>query len=130
MEDVDITIKDNSRDLVQKLDARIPIILEACGLEGEKFAKKDARVDTGRYRASITHTVSGKGGKVNQYRDDNGQMFTEDVVAVPESEHAVYVGTNVDYAIYLERLDHTIKNAIANHIADYKKIIAEGLKIK
>lgn len=125
--DVDVTIKDNSRDLAQKLDARVPIILEACGLEGEKFAKKDARVDTGRYRASITHAVSGKGGEVHKYTDDKGTPFVEEIAAVPESERAVYIGTNVEYALPLEQLDHTIKNAVANHISAYKKIIQEGM---
>lgn len=127
MADVDITIKDNSKELADALQRRAPIILEACGLEGEKFAKKDARVDTGRYRASITHAVSGKGGEVHQYTDDKGVPYTEEIRAVPENENAVYIGTNVEYALPLEQLDHTIKNAVANHISDYKKIIEEGL---
>lgn len=129
-DDVEIIIKDNSKQLATIVNNRIPIILEACGLEAEKYGKKTARVDTGRYRASITHTVSGKGGQVHQYRDDNGKQFTETVVGVPAEEQAVYIGTNVDYALYLEQLDHTIKNAVADHIQEYKKIIKEGLKVE
>lgn len=128
MADVDVKVTDNSGEVIKSLNRRIPIILEACGLEAEKYGKKDARVDTGRYRASITHTVSGEGAQVHTYRDDNGKQFTEEIVGVPESEQAVYIGTNVEYSIYLEQKDHTIKNAVANHINEYKKIITQGLK--
>lgn len=128
--DIDVTVKDDSGKLIGTINKRIPVILEACGLEAEKYGKKDARVDTGRYRASITHTVSGQGGKVHEYKDNNGQSFTEDIREVPESESAMYVGTNVDYAMYLEHLDHTIKNSIADHVSEYKKIIKQGLKIE
>ena len=129
-DDIEVKFTDNSDKIASSLDHRIPIILEACGLGGEKFAKKEARVDTGRYRASITHTVSGTETRVHQYRDDNGQVFTEEVVGVPEKERAVYIGTNVEYALVLEQKDHTIKNAVADHINEYKKIIQEGLKVE
>ena len=128
MADVEVNFINNTSVVEEELAHRKPIILEACGLEAEKFAKKDSRVKTGRYRASITHTVSGKGGEVHTYRDDNGTQFREQIVAVPEEEQAVYVGTNVEYALKLEQLDHTIKNAVANHMDVYKKIISEGLK--
>lgn len=128
MADVDVSITDNSEAVNAEMKSRIPVILEACGLQGEKNAKKSSRVYTGRYRASITHAVSGKGGEVHTYRDDNGKEFSENIVAVPEEEQAVYIGTNVEYALHLEQLDHTIKNAIANHLNEYKNIIEEGLK--
>ena len=130
MSDVEINVTDNSKQLASAINNRIPIILEACGLEAEKHGKKAARVDTGRYRASITHTVSGTGGQLHQYRDDGGKQFTETVVGVPAEEQAVYIGTNVDYALYLEQLDHTIKNAVADHLQEYKKIIKDGLKVE
>lgn len=130
MADVEINIKDNSADVSNTLNKRIPVILEACGGEAEKHGKKGARVDTGRYRASITHTVSGTGDKLHTYRDDRGKTFTERIIGVPEEERAVYIGTNVDYALYLEHLDHNIKNAVADHIREYKKIIESGLKVE
>lgn len=128
MSDIDIKVTDNSKSFADALERRVPIILEACGLVAEAHAKEDARVDTGRYRSSITHTVSGKGGQVHTYRDDNGKQFKESIEAVPAEERAVYIGTNVEYAIHLEQKDHTIKNAVANHVSEYKKIIKEGLK--
>lgn len=55
--------------------------LEKCGLDAEGFAKRNitenGTVDTGNLRNSITHRVD-------------------------ESELAVYVGTNVEYAPYVE----------------------------
>lgn len=130
MADVEVKVTDNSGKLKSTINQRIPVILEACGQVGEKHGKKGARVDTGRYRASITHTVSGEGEKVHVYRDDNRKQFTEEIFGVPESEQAVYIGTNVEYALYLEQKDHTIKNAVADHIAEYKKIITDGLKVE
>ena len=52
--------------------------LEKCGLVAEGYAKKLCPVDTGNLRNSITHTVTNSG------------------------ERAAYVGTDSEYAIYVE----------------------------
>lgn len=51
--------------------------LETCGLAGERYAKKLCPVDTSNLRDSITHKVS-------------------------DSEKAAYIGTNNEYAVYVE----------------------------
>lgn len=131
---IDVNITDNSDEVLKTWEARKPIILEALGLKGEEIAKRTInsipRIDTGRYINSITHAVSGKGATTHKYRDNQGKGFSEQIPAVPEKEQAVYIGTNVEYALYLEQLDHTIKDTAANHTADYKKIIEEGMKDK
>ena len=137
---IDVNITDNSDEVLKTWEARKPVILEALGLKGEEIAKriinsiplptKIGRIDTGRYINSVTHAVSGKGATTHTYRDNQGKGFSEQIPAVPEQEQAVYIGTNVEYALYLEQLDHTIKDTAANHTADYKKIIEEGMKDK
>ena len=51
--------------------------LEKCGFVAEKYAKKLCPVDTGNLRNSISHEVV-------------------------DEEHAVYIGTNNEYAAYVE----------------------------
>lgn len=129
---IDVNITDNSDKILETWERRKPVILEAIGLKGEEIAKRRIneipRIDTGRYLNSITHAVSGKGAIEHKYRDNNGKGFSEQIPAVPEKEQSVYIGTNVEYALVLEQKDHTIKDTAANHGAEYKKIIEEGMK--
>lgn len=77
--------------------------LELIGGKAESYAKKLCPVDTGRLRNSITH---------QQY-----------------DEHTEVVGTNVEYAPYVELGTHRqaakpyLRPAAENHTAEYKRII-------
>lgn len=75
--DIDVEIIDNSEEFLEALPAAIAAGLEAIGLTAEGYAKELCPVDTGRLRNSITH-------------------------AVDEGEQVVYIGTNVEYAPYVE----------------------------
>lgn len=131
-----ITLEDHSAEVLKALDAAVGRALEKCGLVAEGHAKKLCPVDTGNLRNSITHTVA-----------DNG-------------ERAAYVGTNSEYAVYVEcgtgiyypggrqtpwtyqdengdwhlthgqRAKPYIKPAVADHVDQYKKIIESELKGK
>lgn len=81
--DNEVVFIDLSDDVLAELDSRIPVALEACGLEAERLAKQLCPVDTGRLRNSITH----------QQADD----YTEEI------------GTNVEYAPYVEA-GHSLPN--------------------
>lgn len=72
---------DNSDEVKQELDRKISAILEAVGIHIEGEAKDELendprRVDTGNLKNSISHVVD-------------------------ESDSAVYVGTSVDYAVFV-----------------------------
>lgn len=71
----------NSKEVLEALQQQAEVALEACGLAGESFAKENITtmkaVDTGNLRNSITHKVDPK-------------------------QRAVYIGTNVSYAPYIE----------------------------
>lgn len=75
MADIDVKVTDNSAQVKQALQEAVERGLEAIGLTAERHAKELCTVDTGRLRNSISHAV----------QDD-----------------AVYIGTNVEYAPYIE----------------------------
>ena len=87
--------------------------LEIIGGKAESYAKKICPVDTGRLRNSITH----------QQMDDHTEM----------------IGTNVEYAPYVELGHHTsggtfvagkhfLRSAAEGHSAEYKQIIENEMK--
>jgi HK97 gp10 family phage protein len=70
-----------------------------CGLRIEREAKQMCRVDTGRLRASISTNWTDSGmsrGKVD------AKANSEDGVSQPNGKFVVVVGTNVEYAHWLE----------------------------
>lgn len=104
---VDIT--DNSEEVLNALDSALLRGLEAVGMTAETYAKQDCPVDTGRLRNSIAHAVN-------------------------EEEKAAYIGSNVQYAAFVEYGHHRyagvhmLKNAAANHGDEYKAIIEDSMK--
>lgn len=95
MADIDIIVRDNSGEIARQFEQLVQIALETVGTQAESHAKQivsdtlvyghvdlkavgekdNSRVDTGRLRNSIAHTV---------VRED------------------VYIGTNLEYAPYHE----------------------------
>ena len=87
--------------------------LEIIGGKAESYAKKLCPVDTGRLRNSITH---------QQY-----------------DEHTEVIGTNVEYAPYVELGHHTtggtyvagkpfLRPAAEGHASEYKAIVESVMK--
>lgn len=72
-----VEFKDNSSKVKSEFDEALLRGLEKCGLVAEGYAKKLQIQDTGNLRNSITHVVD-------------------------ENEPAAYIGTNVEYAPYVE----------------------------
>ena len=95
----------SNRDLIESAsNEAIARALEAVGLQAEGYAKMLCPVDTGNLRNSITHEV------------DSG-------------EHAVQVGTNVEYAAYVEygtsktTAQPYLEPAITNNADQYEEMI-------
>ena len=72
-----VTFNDYSPQVLAEMQDAVLRALERIGMEAEGYAKDLAPVDTGRLRNSISHQVD-------------------------DSENAVYIGTNVSYAPYVE----------------------------
>lgn len=105
-------IENNISEVTNEAGAAIGKALEMIGLQGERHAKEaltqQGAVDTGRLRNSVTH-----------------QVISEDSVAI---------GTNVEYAPYIEfgtyKMDARpyIRPAIEDYMNEYKQIIENELK--
>ena len=102
-----VDYKDYSKEVLAALEKGIKNGLEAIGLTAETYAKKETPVDTGRLRNSISYAVDGE---------------------------AAYIGTNVEYAPYLElgtkkiAAHHYLKRAVTDHKDEYKKLTAQAIK--
>lgn len=106
-----VTFTTHVPEIKAELANKVPVILEALGLQAEGNAVDEittlGAVDTGRLRGSISHAVG---------KDE------------------AYIGTNVEYAPYVELGTYRmaarpfLRNAITNYQDEYKKIIEEGLK--
>lgn len=110
----DFKLTDNSGQVKAELQSKVSKALEMMGMQAEKYASESAPKKTGRLRDSITHTIGA---------DGNGK--------------AAYIGTNVEYAIYVEMDDrkrhtngkaHYLHDAVANHASEYNRIATSALK--
>lgn len=110
--------------------------LKAIGLTAEKHAKKaEIKVDTGLLRNSITHALSGEGAAIAEYHADKGDARGSYSGTAPdEGDEAVYVGTNVDYAPYIELGAKNsqgiffLRKAATEHTPEYGKIMKGSLE--
>ena len=104
--DIEIA-SDNTEEIMEQVTDRIKVALEAVGLQGEAYAKRYCPVDTGRLRNSITHTTD---------------------------EDSAYIGTNVEYAPYVEygtsktKAQPFLAPAAQNHSDEYKEIFESYLR--
>ena len=103
----DIKFTSNVNDILSALEKGIKNGLEAIGLTAETYAKKETPVCTGRLRNSISHTVDGE---------------------------AAYIGSNVEYAPYVElgtsraKAHHMLQKAATEHSAEYKRLAEDAIQ--
>lgn len=99
---------DNTHEIINALSGAMLRGLTKIGLAAEGYAKLECPVDTGRLRNSITNEVA-------------------------PSEKAVYIGTNVEYAPFVElgtshQMAHPyLRPAAHNHGQEYRAIIRSSL---
>nr|DAL25962.1 MAG TPA_asm: putative tail component [Caudoviricetes sp.] len=98
---------DNSEEVKGTIKSAILRGLVKCGLTAEKYAKRLAPVDTGLLRNSITYALSGEPAAIKKYtaqKAKNGEKAEGEYTGVAPDDGglAVYVGTNVEYAAYVE----------------------------
>ena len=140
------TYKDNTDEVLSKMEKAIERGLEAIGMTAEGHAKKVLTKAvytgdkdyplTGRLRNSITYAVSGKKAAIQSYSGDHGEEGgTYDGTAPDDKEKAVYLGTNVVYAAGIETGSHRkagavhfLQDAAANHSDEYKKLMEDSMK--
>lgn len=103
----DFEFKDNAGIFLNALPHQVERALEAVGLQAEGYAKLKCPVDTGRLRNSISHSAQG---------------------------NTAYIGTNVEYARYVElgtsrqKAQPYLKPAATEHGDEYKEIVKNELQ--
>ena len=132
-----IKFTDNSGQVLRAFDAAMERALETIGMVAETHAKeaitRQGAVDTGRLRNSITYAVKKREGEAISYRDDEGNTYRDRIGSGVE-ENEVYIGTNVEYAPYVEmgtsRMPSRpfLKPAATEHGDEYKQILKESMK--
>lgn len=102
-----VRVIDNSSEVLSAFEAQKERGLNTIGEVAIGYAKGDTPVDTGRLRSSEDFAVEG---------------------------NDVYIGTNVEYAPYVEFGHHSyqgahfLKNAAANHGDEYRAIMEASLR--
>ena len=102
---VDVNFTNNADDILRLLEKGKRNALTAIGATAETHAKKATPVDTGRLRNSISHSVDGE---------------------------AAYIGSNVEYAPYVElgtsraKAHHMLQKAATEHSAEYKRLAEDA----
>lgn len=100
--------EDNTDKVTEGIESAIAVALEKIGLLAENYAAKKCPVDTGNLRGSITYEVD-------------------------TADNAVYIGTNVEYAPYVElgtsrqKAQPFLRPAASEHGAQYRQVLKKAL---
>lgn len=148
-------VNDKREEAIKAMREAVLAALTAVGghIEGEakeELQNAPKRVDTGLLRNSITYALSGQAPKLKMYRADKttagdkaGDLvegnvrigfYTGTAPDDPEDAPAVYIGTNVEYALYVhegtERMkaNRFLKNAIERNKAQVMGWLEKALK--
>jgi len=130
--------KNNIPQVLDEVEKRKLRILEMIGLKAEKYVKGLTPVDTGLLRNSITYAVGGESPSISEYSDNSGEVKgTYSGTEGKKGDGCVYIGTNVEYAPYVEFNEkanhptgkaHFLRDGIQNNLNEFKKIIETEMK--
>ena len=136
-----IEYRDNTEEVLSALEAAIKRGNEAIGMTAERHAKKKCPVDTGRLRNSITYALAGEETHVKSYKankkkagEKERKTYTYEGTADGKKGSGVYIGTNVEYAVFVENgaqgrtAVHFLQDAAANHSDEYKQLMEDSMK--
>lgn len=136
----------NTEQIIEDVHDRTLVALDAAGLQAATLSKRELqkspeRIDTGLLRNSITHAVSGKPAAIGSYhadspkkgRESSGSYSGNAPQAPSPDKPSVYVGSNVQYAVYVHegtlhmKANRFIANAMRTNGAELGRIIAKVL---
>lgn len=149
MADIKVTIQNDATPEVKAtMKRRVRGALTAAGIEAasaarEELQKTPKRIDTGLLRNSITSAMDGASPRIGGYKPSRKSRYTGKkpdpghyegtTPKEPEGKAAVYIGTNVEYAIYVHEgtdrmaANRFLKNAIENNAQELINIIKDHL---
>ena len=140
---------DNIEEVKQEMQKRVRTALTAIGIQTataarEEIQRSPSRIDTGLLRNSITHALDGESTAISSYSADRPSKYTGKkppdgsysgtMPKEPQGRQAVYIGTNVKYAIYVHdgtdlpmAPNRFLKKAVENNIGEINDIIKQEL---
>lgn len=146
---MEVRVEDHTKKIIDETDLAVDVALEIIGGFLERYAKQNltssGAVDTGLLRNSVTYAVSGKSPNIKSYHADRGSSAGSENAGIVKTgrysgivgssnEKAVYVGTNVEYAPYIEfgtsrmKPRPYLKTAVENHLNEYREIFKRELR--
>lgn len=132
---VEVGGTDNTEEFLSAFAAAKLRARKRIGEAGEGFAKDLCPVDTGLTRNSITYALAGESAAISSYTSDDGsESGTYSGTAPDEGDEGVYIGTNVDYAPYVElgtskqAAQPFLRPAATNNTATYRRIMEDEFK--
>ena len=133
----DIKFTSNVNDILSALEKGKRNALTAIGATAETHAKDnitaDDLIDTGRLRNSITFATGDYSG-IGTYTDNEGNRYDDAKARNTPKDDEVAIGTNVEYAPYLElgtkkiTAHHYLKRAVTEHKDEYKNLTAQAIQ--
>lgn len=125
----------------RKLEKAIEKSLRLVGGQAERFAKETisdmGAVDTGFLRNSITFALDGESVNTPEYQDDSGEQtgfYEGEAPSESGSKRAVYIGTNVYYAPYVElgtvkmQARPFLSQSLQTHRREFQKLFEDAFK--
>lgn len=136
---------DHVEEVLEELARRRLHSLELCGQQAVRnaniqIANSPERIDTGNLKNSITYAMAGSAPAISSYHGDRPSRYDGKERSgtysgtAPQEVDTVFVGTNVEYAIYVHEgtqnmtANHFIRDAMGPKKENYKKIIETVLK--
>lgn len=126
-------------EVMDAMEHAVRKALTEIGIEAEGHAKDIIRdrgsVVTGLLRNSITWAIGGESANISSYSADTGDKSGSYSGTAPKKDvPCVYIGTNVEYAPYIElgargRPPRAyLKPAVEDFRDEYKEIVEDNLK--
>lgn len=128
MANIEVSLKaNNTAEIKEALGEAVQKALTEIGMQVENYATLLCPVDTGRLRGSITFATA-----TNQDSTREPAESTDGVQETPD-ENSVVIGTNVEYAAYVEMGTSKsspqpfLEPAVTGHVDEYQQIVEECL---
>lgn len=126
-------------EVMDAMERAVRKALQEIGIEAEGHAKDIVRdkgsVVTGLLRNSITWAIGGESPNISSYSADTGDKSGSYSGTAPKTDvPCVYIGTNVEYAPYVEvgargrTAKPFLKPAVKDFRDEYKEIVEDNLK--
>lgn len=132
---VEFDFESRADEVKEELAAKKEKALYMIGLQAEGYAKTYCPVDTGRLRNSISFATSTRAVSGGGPNEPSPKASPDDYTprGAPDEDEVV-IGTNVEYAVYVELGSlgrspvHFLERAASGHADEYKAIIESVMR--